>query len=258
MLFPLFFLQDGNCETFIKYATVESANDGVRTGFPLGIGQPLEKPPNYYVSVYNKDNGQAFVAASGYLYGAMDSSAENKDDNGEERKTYGESEKDAFLLRPSLLEMSLNGLLNDFLGRGSFAETNNGESLPDLAACSSSNDCSSVSYCSSSADELGGIPTCAGGKCICGSRGHYHPAVDEGISPATNKAPGWFAVEGNDEGVSAMFTEPFWSSYVGVRAFHDAGTGPGTYTSIAGVLFTSVCFFMVYRLKKRLLKEKVY
>ena len=214
----------------------------------------MEKPPNYYVSVYNHDNGQAFVAASGFKYGAMDSSA---DDKGEDVKNYGDNEKDAFLLRPSLLEMSLNGLLNDFLGRGSFVESNNDQSGPELVVCSSSDDCSSVSYCSSS-DELAAIPTCAGKKCVCGSRAHYHPAVDEAISPATNKAPGWFAVEGNDEGVSAMFTEPFWSSYVGVRAYNDAGSNPGIFASIAGAVFTFGCFVIVYRLKRVLIKEKLY
>eukprot|EP00985_Skeletonema_marinoi_P022241 scaffold14108_cov66-Skeletonema_marinoi.AAC.1 len=79
--------------------------------------------------------------------------------------------------------MSLNGLLNDFLGRGSLVDSNDG-TAPDLVDCSSSNDCSSVSYCSSSdSSELAAISTCAGGKCICGSRAHYHPAVDEAISP---------------------------------------------------------------------------
>ncbi len=243
---------DGNCETFVKYASVESANDAIRTGVNLGIGQPLGKPPNFYVSVYNAENGQGFAAASGFKYGAMDSSAEDKDDY---VKDYGESENDTILLRPSLLEMSLNGLLNDFLGRGSFADG----SASDLVDCASSNDCSSVSYCSSSDSvDLAAVSACAGGKCVCGNRAHYHPAVDEAISPAANKAPGWFAIDGNDQGVSAMITEPFWSSYVGVRIFDDAGKGPGIYASISGALFTSICLIVVYRLKKGLMKEKVY
>jgi len=238
---------DGNCKTFVKYASVESANDAIRTGVNLGIGQPLGKPPNFYVSVYNAENGQGFAAASGFKYGAMDPSAEDKDDN---VKNYGESENDAILLRPSLLEMSLNGLLNNFLGRGSFTDG----SASDLVDCASSNDCSSVSYCSSS--DLAAI--CAGGKCVCGSRAHYHPALDEAMSPAANRAPGWFAIDGNDQGVSAMITEPFWSSYVGVRIFDDAGKGPGIYASISGALFASICLVVVYRLKKGLMKEKVY
>jgi len=246
---------DGNCETFVNYASVESANDAIRTGINLGIGQPLGKPPNYYVSVYNHENGQGFVAASGFKYGAMDSSADDKDDY---VKDYGDNENDSFLLRPSLLEMSINGLLNDFLGRGSFANSNDG-SVPELVGCSSSNDCSSVSYCSSSdSNELAAISTCAGGKCICGSRAHYHPAFDEAISPAANRAPGWFLIDDNDQGVSAMITEPNWSSFVGVRAYNDAGKGVGIYASISGAIFTSICLAVVYRLKKTFVKEKVY
>lgn len=246
---------DGNCETFVNYASVESANDAIRTGINLGIGQPLEKPPNYYVSVYNHENGQAFVAASGFKYGAMDPSAEDKDDY---VKDYGDNNDDTFLLRPSLLEMSINGLLNDFLGRGSFADSNDG-SVPELVGCSSSKDCSSVSYCASSdSNELAAISTCAGGKCICGSRAHYHPALDEAISPAVNKAPSWFIIDENDQGVSAMITEPNWSSFVGVRAYNDAGRGVGINASISGAIFTSICLAVVYRLKKRLVKEKVY
>lgn len=243
---------DGNCETLITYASVESANDAIRTGINLGIGQPIRTPPNYYVSVYNHENGQAFVAASGFKYGAMDSSAEDKEDY---VKDYGDNENDTTLLRPSLLEMSLNGLLNDFLGRGSFADG----TVPDLKACSSSNDCSNVSYCSSSdSNELAAISTCAGGKCICGSRAHYHPALDESISPSTNRAPGWFTIDENDQGVSAMITEPNWSSFVGVRAYNDAGEGVGLFTSILGAVFTLIFLVVVYRLKKRLVKEKVY
>jgi len=246
---------DGNCETFVNYASVESANDAIRTGINLGIGQPLGKPPNYYVSVYNHENGQGFVAASGFKYGAMDSSADDKDDY---VKDYGDNENDSFLLRPSLLEMSINGLLNDFLGRGSFADSDDG-SVPELVGCSSSNDCSSVSYCSSSdSNELAAISTCAGGKCICGSRAHYHPAFDEAISPAANRAPGWFLIDDNDQGVSAMITEPNWSSFVGVRAYNDAGKGVGIYASISGAIFTSICLAVVYRLKKTFVKEKVY
>ena len=249
--------EDGNCDTFVKYASVESANDAIRTGINLGIGQPLGSPPNFYVSVYNAEYGQGFVAASGFKYGAMDSSAEDKEDY---VKDYGDNENDAILLRPSLLEMSLHGLLNDFLGRGSFADSNNDGNVPDLVDCASCNDCSSVSYCSSSdSDDLAAIPpTCAGGKCICGFRAHYHPAFDEAFSPVANKAPGWFGIDENDQGVSAMITEPNWSSFVGVRAYNDAGQGVGIYALISGALFTTICLVVVSRLKKGLTKEKVY
>ena len=241
--------EDGNCEAFLNYGSVESKNDAARTGVDMGLGQPLNKPPNYYVSIYNFDNGQAGVRSSGKLYGALDA-------NDDEVKTYGSDETDTFLMRPSLLEMSVFGILNDFLGRGTFLDgQENNDSA--LAACQSTTDCASISYCDTETSSLA-VPTCAGGKCICGSRSHYHPALDEAISPAKNKYPNYFAVEEEDAGISALYTEPFWDSSVGVRIYNDAGKTPGIWASCMGTVAALISFGVGYRLKKKLVKEKVF
>jgi len=244
--------EDGNCDAFLKYASVERANDAKRTGVDLGLGDALGSPPSYYTSIYNQNSGQACVVASGIWYGAMSEANSTE----EEIKMYGKSESDTFLLRASLLETSIFGFLNNFLGRGTISDQEGGDGSTDakLASCDSSSDCISVSYCSSEASE----PTCAGGSCVCGSRSHYHPALDEAITPVANKFPGYFKVDGNDEGISAMFTEPFWSSDVGVRVYRDAGKKPGIMASSLGAVFCLACVCAVYRLKKKLVKEKVY
>ena len=247
--------EDGNCDTFLKYAMVERKNDSERTGVDLGLGPALGTPPSYYVSIYDEDNAQAFVRASGKFYGTMVA-------DGDDVKAYGDDENDAVLLRPTLLETSIFGLLNNFLGRGSFVKSDDGNedaAAPELLSCESSNDCTMDSYCSSSSSsESLALPTCAGGSCVCGSRSHYHPAFDEAISPAKNKHPGYFEINENDQGISAMYTEPFWSNSVGVRIYRDAGNKPGIMASSLGAAFCLVCVGLVYRLKKRLVKEKVY
>ena len=70
--------ENGNCEAFLNYGSVESKNDAARTGVDMGMGQPLNTPPNYYVSIYNFDNGQAAVRSSGKLYGSLDASADDE------------------------------------------------------------------------------------------------------------------------------------------------------------------------------------
>jgi hypothetical protein len=69
---------------------------------------------------------------------------------------------------------------------------------------------------------------------------------------------GRFNVLDGDDAVSAMYTEPYWSSYVGVRIYNDAGSGPGVYALSIGATFAVVCMGLVWHLKKRLVKEKVY
>mmetsp|Transcript_4517 Transcript_4517/g.10230 ORF Transcript_4517/g.10230 Transcript_4517/m.10230 type:complete len:162 (-) Transcript_4517:84-569(-) len=161
-------------------------------------------------------------------------------------------------MRPALLEMSIFGLLNDYLGRGSFAASEDGsDETPTLATCKNSNDCSSVSYCNSESSSIV-VPTCAGGSCVCGSRSHYHPALDEALSAATNLGTGRFELQDEDEGISALYTEPYWSNYVGVRIYNDAGNTPGVYASIIGAAFALVCILFGLRVKKTMVKEKVY
>ena len=173
-----------------------------------------------------------------------------------EVEPYGSDEHDAFLLQPLLLEMSVFGLLNDSLGRGAFVD---GQENTDsaLASCQSTADCSSVSYCNADSSSLV-VPTCAGGKCVCGSRSHYHPALDEALSPAKNKYPNYFEIREDDTGVSALYTEPFWDSGVGVRIYNDAGKTPGIWASCMGTVAALLSFGVGYRLKKKLMKEKVY
>ena len=221
------------------------------------MGVPLGTPPNYYVSIYDSSNGQAFVRASGKYYGSLIEG--DTDDDGVPIKGYGDDPADAFLVRPTLLEMSLFGILNDFLGRGSFASSGEdgdaAAAVPTLKTCKGGDDCSSVTYCDSSSSALV-IPTCAGGKCVCGSRSHYHPALDEALSAVAKL--GRFELVGDDEGVSALYAEPYWSSYVGVRIYNDAGTGPGVYAASIGAAFALACIWFVWKLKKTLVKEKVY
>ena len=57
---------------------------------------------------------------------------------------------------------------------------------------------------------------------------------------------------------SALYTEPYWSNYVGVRVYNDAGNNPGVYVSSVGAVFALICLGYVWSLKKRMIKEKVY
>jgi nicastrin len=252
--------EDGNRETLLAYGGVERANDAARTGTDLGMGVPLGTPPNYYVGIYDSSNGQAFVRAGGRYYGSMIPGGTTGDD-GAPVEGYGEDPADAFLVRPSLLEMSIFGMLNDFLGRGSFASSSSsgGEgadaAAPTLKTCKGGDDCSSVAYCDPGPSGLA-VPTCAGGRCVCGSRSHYHPALDEALSAAAKL--GRFEIAGDDEGVSALYAEPYWSNYVGVRIYNDAGTGPGAYAASIGAAFALACVVFIWKLKKTLVKEKVY
>jgi nicastrin len=242
--------EDGNCQSFLDYGSVERLNDASRTGIDLGMGVPLGTPPNYYVSIYDSSHGQSIVYASGKYYGSLIGG--EMGDDGAPMKGYGEDTKDAVLVRPSLLEMSLFGLLNDFLGRGSFVANFDSDTLK---SCKGGDDCTSVTYCDTTSSTLS-VPTCAGGQCICGSRSHYHPALDESLVAATKL--GRFNVLDGDDAVSAMYTEPYWSNYVGVRIYNDAGSGPGVYAISIGATFAVVCMGLVWRLKRRLVKEKVY
>jgi len=249
---------DGNCDTLVNYGAVESRNDAKRIGKEYGIGQALGKPPNYYTSIYDANNGQAFVVASGKYYGSLIGG--EKDEKGETIKNYGDDDKDFFAVRPSLLEMSIFGLLNDYLGRSSFVaseEDGVDTATPKLTSCKSSGDCSSVSYCNTETSALA-LPTCAGGSCVCGSRSHYHLALDEALEAATNRKPAFFSIQDDDEGISALYTEPYWSSNVGVRIYNDAGNNPGVYAASIGVVFSLFCIVYVWRLKKTMVKEKVY
>ena len=120
------------------------------------------------------------------------------DANGEPVEEYGGDECKVFLVRLSLLEMSIFELLSEFLGRGVFVDRNGDEgNTPTLAACESSGDCSSVLYC-----DAGSLaaPMCAGGSCVCGSQSRSHPALDGALSAAKNVGLNIFGVSRYNRG----------------------------------------------------------
>mmetsp|Transcript_16665 Transcript_16665/g.23482 ORF Transcript_16665/g.23482 Transcript_16665/m.23482 type:complete len:789 (+) Transcript_16665:228-2594(+) len=231
----------GNCEMLKKYAAAERQRTEDETGVDLGYQTPLGSPPNYYVSVYDINNGQPFVQVGDSWYGSY---------TGED---YGKNDKDFFSMRPSVLESSIRGMLDDFIGRGS-TSNGNGED-EDLISCKkSSSACSDVSYCSEDGDSA----VCSGsGVCVC-SRAHYHIALDEALEAAPMNSTGRFIISDDDEGVSAMYTEPYWSSSVGVRVYRDGGARAGKIALFSGLVVAATCFIVVQRLKQKMKKEKLY
>mmetsp|Transcript_12149 Transcript_12149/g.25726 ORF Transcript_12149/g.25726 Transcript_12149/m.25726 type:complete len:873 (+) Transcript_12149:109-2727(+) len=236
-------LVDGNCKLLLSYGSMERSNNFYATGVDLGLGVPLGSPPNYYPSVFNADNGQGFVQVGDNRYATY---------TGDEE--YGKAKTDTFLVRPSLLEMGIHGMLNDFLGRGSASANADGDGEPDLKSCKSSKDCASVSYCSAAGDEA----ICSGsGVCVC-ARAHYHVALDEAIVPAPNNFTGKFLFSDDDQGVSPVYTEPYWSYDVGVRVYRDAGDSSGDWALVAGIIVSAFSIAATVLLKRRLKKEKLY
>ena len=230
---------DARCEFLHEYARAEDRNEKARSGQSLGVGVPFGPTPNYYVSVYNVNYGQPFVQVGDKKYGAY---------TGED---YGKKDTDAFSMRPTLLEMSIRGMLNDFLGRGSVDSSG---SVSSPKSCSGSGDCSSVSYCSQSGDHA--VCT-AKKKCVC-ARSHYHIALDEALVAAPDKEPGYFIVSKYDGGISAMYTEPNWDNTVGVRVYRNAGHGAGNAALGAGIAVAALCVGAGWFLQRRLKKEKLY
>jgi nicastrin len=232
--------ENGNCKFLLNYANMERANDKIDNDVDLGIGQSLGKPPSYYTSVYDFRNGQAGVQLDGKVYGAY---------TGE--KVYGKNIEDKFLIRPNMLAMSLHGMLNDFLGRSAF--TSDGDKSSTLQKCQSISDCSSVEYCPVEGDKA----VCTGSKvCVC-SRAHYHLALDEAIIPSPNNGTGIFLVSKDDEGVTPMYTEPYWSNDIGVHVFR-ASSGAANWTLGIGVAVAIGCISATIAFKKYLHKEKLY
>ena len=233
-------LVDGNCDVFLKFAGTESQTTDDATGVSLGIGTLLGTPPTYYPSVYNYYNSQGFVYLGQELYGAYAGD-----------KEYGAKDSDTFLIQPTVLEMSISGLLNDFLGRGSSSSDG---TVPEPTQCKKTKDCANVSYCLSTGDEA----VCTGGGvCVC-TRAHYHLALDEALAPVAGNMTGFFEFDEDDEGATPVFTEPNWSSSVAVRVYQDAGSRPGDWALGVGVVVAAVFVASTYLLKRRLKKEKLY
>ena len=228
---------DGNCKYLNKFASMEAANERSRTGFQVGSGTSLGKPPKFYTGVYNMFNGQPFVQVGDQVYGAY---------NGAD---YGKRKTDAVGVQPKLLEQAIRNMLHDFLGRGS---GNGGTS--NLKSCSKLSDCSNTGYCSATGDSA----TCSANKvCVC-VRAYYHLAKDEAIVPALNNSTGFFTFSSGDTGNSPIYTEPYWSSDVGVRMFRETNKSPGFITLAFGFVVLIVCFFMTVVVKVSMKKEKVY
>ena len=85
--------------------------------------------------------------------------------------------------------MSLHGLLN---GRGGSDGSSDSVEFQTCQSTSSSN------------------------VCVC-PRAHYHIALEEAIIPSPNNGMGVFVVSEDNEGVSPMYTEPYWSNGIGVH-----------------------------------------
>mmetsp|Transcript_90835 Transcript_90835/g.185068 ORF Transcript_90835/g.185068 Transcript_90835/m.185068 type:complete len:800 (+) Transcript_90835:70-2469(+) len=232
---------DGNCKLLNKYASKEAANDQDKTGFDITSGQSLNKPPNYYVSIYQMSTGQPFVKVGSNFYGSYD---------GED---YGKSKGDAFGMQPKMLQQALRNMLHSFLGRGSSMVADDGGAISPKK-CSSAAKCKDISYCGTDADSA----TCSvDNVCVC-KRGFYHIALDEAVDPTPNKATGYFDISNKDSGVSPLWTEPFWSNSVGVNMYRYSDSSAGWYVLGGGAVFSGFCFFLVVLLKVGMKKEKLY
>jgi nicastrin len=227
---------NGECDLFKKYATMETNNEKSITGVNLNVGYPLGTPPNFYVGVYNRFYGQPFVQIGDSIYGAYDG------------ENFGNAKSDAITMQPRLIESAIHGILDEFLGHGGKMESAGAKS------CSKISDCSGVDYCYATGDSV----TCSGGgTCVC-RRAHFHVAVDEALVPAKNKPTGYFEIYEYDTGISAMYTEPYWSNSVGVRVYRDTGMLPGFLTLAAGAVVAGVSLFSAFVLRVGLKKEKLF
>lgn len=232
---------NGNCQMLNKYASVEAKNEKARTGFQgLDVGKALGTPPNYYVGVYSADYGQPLVRVGDKYYGSYAG------------QDYGKSSNDAVAVQPKLLPQAVRGLMNDFLGRGS-ASIKDGSNNYSPRTCHHESDCQGISYCGADGDAA----TCTGGKvCVC-KRAFYHIALDEAVEPAAGKTTGFFETP-FDEGLTPLWSEPYWSSDVNVHMFRVAEDKQGLISLAAGGICLAACFFLGVIIKVGMRKEKVY
>lgn len=226
-------LVNGNCKMLDKYASQEAKNERDRTGFDVGSGASLGFPPNYYVGVYSIDNGQPFVRVGDEVYGSYNGG------------NYGEKGNDAVGMQPRMLQQAIRNMLHDFLGRGQI----NG----NAKHCGKESDCEGVGYCAAEGDSA----TCsAKSVCVC-KRAYFHTALDTSLTAAANEYPGMFSMD-YDDGKTPIWTEPFWSSSVGVKMYRNSATGPGFIALGVGVLAAMLMFKISKKVKSGLQKEKVY
>jgi nicastrin len=232
----------GSCNILQKYSDVETANEKIRTGLNIGSGDPFPNPPSFFVGVYNSYYGQPFVQVGDNAYGAY---------NGND---FGKKNSDAISMMPRQLENAVHGIFNDYLGRGSNANNNN------AVSCKKSSDCSSQqnNMCNNGANG-GDYVTCSGGgQCVC-KRAYFHIAVDESLDASPNYPTGYFQFNDyNNNEQSALYTEPFWSSNVGIRVYRDSSSIPGFITFGIGIVMGAISMFSAFVLKVGLKKEKLY
>jgi nicastrin len=232
-------LVDGSCDFIRQYINVERANDIKRTGYDFsGRNSNIGVPPNYYVGVYEAGR-QPLAMIGGMFFGAFDGSTS--------QRQYGQTKGDAIILSPNALETSIHGLLNDFLGRPTSSST-------ILKSCTTSDNCKDVTYCSSSAKEYA---VCTGGLfCVC-ARSHYHVAVDEALEVPVNNGTGYFVISEKDEGISALYTEPFWEE-ISVRVYRNGDSQAAVWTTSFAVIVAIVSYGASLGLKSTLVKQKLY
>lgn len=238
--------QNGACKLLKKYAAMEMANERAHTGLGMGDGAEFGSKPNYYTGVYNGYYGQPFVQVGESILGAYDG------------KDYGKKQSDAVGMVPRQLSNAIRGLLNDYLGRGKIgsysSNSNGGGGTSSAVKCTKLSDCDNVDYCPNSGESA----TCTGGGvCVC-TRATFHVALDEALQPALDMPTGYFEVSSNDAEITPMWTEPYWSSDVGVKVYRDVGWMPGFFTLVAGVAVAGVSLFAAFVLKVKLKKEKLY
>jgi nicastrin len=223
--------KDGNCPLLLQYANVEASTESKKTGLSIVAGNSLGSPPNYYTSVFTGGQSQPFVTVNSRIYGSY---------IGED---YGKHDSDAFSVQPSLLENSLRGILNDYLGRPSATK---------LKSCKKTSDCNKVSYCSNY--EV----VCTGGHvCVC-HQAHFHLALDEAIVPATGNYTGYFLITSDDEEISALYTEPYWDGSVGVKVFRKSSMEGSIISMVVGMLTLAASIVATLTIKRTLVKEKLY
>jgi nicastrin len=224
-----------SCSFFNKFSDVEAANERGKTGLNLPNSEAFPNPPSFYVGVYSGSSGQPFVQVGDNIFGSYDGN------------DFGQRSSDAIGILPRQLESVIHGMFNDYLGRGSGDSGNS-------ASCKKASDCAKLDICQA----YGDLATCTGrGQCVC-RRAHYHVAVDEAVSPVSNLPTGYFEIDENDAGVSALYTEPFWSPNIGIRVYRDVGSLPGFFTLVAGVAVGIASLFGALVLKVGLKKEKLY
>lgn len=223
--------KDGNCPLLLQYADVEAATETGKTGLHIVVGTPLGTPPNYYTSVFGGGQGQPFVSVNKNIYGSY---------VGDE---YGQHDSDAFAVQASLLEHAVRGLLNDYLGRPASAS---------LKSCKKTSDCGKVDYCPNQE------AICTGGhNCVC-RQANLHLALDEALTAAPGNYTSHFLISSSDEGVSALYTEPFWDGGVGIKVYRNSNTTGSVAAMVVGSLVVVVSVVATLLVKRTLVKEKLY